>query len=70
MKPLGARKTRTPIGGHQYCPICHSEVKGGRAADKVAWLREVLDALPIDEEHDQFLRRLTREVTAKEKRRL
>ncbi len=36
MRPLGAKKTRTHVKGHQTCAICHPATKGGRAAEKRA----------------------------------
>jgi hypothetical protein len=34
VKPLGAKKTRTHVKGHQNCAICHPAPKGGRASEK------------------------------------
>lgn len=41
MKPLGIRKIRARVAGHQNCRICHSESKLGRAREKEDDRREV-----------------------------
>lgn len=38
MKPLGAKKTRTHVEGHQNCATCHPGPKGGRAFERRAAL--------------------------------
>lgn len=40
MKPLGWKKTGTCAHGHQGCPICHPQLKSGRAREKRAFEHE------------------------------
>jgi hypothetical protein len=42
MHPLGSKKTRTHVAGHQECADCHPEPKGGRAADLRRALKQLL----------------------------
>jgi len=45
MKPLGSKKTRTHVKGHQDCGVCHPDPKGGRAAA----IREAISDIDADD---------------------
>ena len=40
MKPVGKKKIRTKVAGHQNCAICHPEQKSGKARDGLMSRRE------------------------------
>jgi hypothetical protein len=42
VKPLGSRKFRRTIEGHQDCSTCHPELKSGRALEERVTRREVV----------------------------
>jgi ferredoxin len=59
MKPLGAKKTKTHVEGHQDCGTCHPNTRIGRQADKLSTRKQVeqdiADATEIQKEERQAL---------------